>query len=162
MSVTSSRQNSFTKFNILKARLGFLLGSEPPNSFLDFYNTWTDWVPVISAGSVNQPITSSGTQYKRIGNNVHLNLNMKFVYDSSGAPAQTITVTGIPYTASTQIDYVNSIMVVQTSTVPKTLLPGSLSILPAGNPNAIIVKNDLTFADGESYTVNGALQYTVD
>ncbi len=163
MSNTSVKQNSIARNQgVVRAPEGFLIGPSPPNSLLLHYTKWQDWSPTVVAGTDTQLVSSVGTMYKRVGNQVHIILNIQFVYDPPGASATTITLGNLPLSAAAGSTYDNNTVMNLDFTLPPTIVPGALRIDPASSNVELIVENSFTYVAGVSYTVQGELIYLTD
>lgn len=163
MSINNVKQNSIARNQgVVRAPQGFLIGPDPPNSLLLHYTKWQDWSPSVEDGIDTELLSSVGTMYKRVGNQVFVILNVQFVYSPPGAAGRTVTLGNLPLAAAADNVYTNNTIMDVGFTVPPSMNHGALRIDPSSNASELIVQNSIDFVDGTTYTVKGELVYLTD
>lgn len=163
MANVSVKENSIARNQgVVRAPEGFLIGPQPPNALMLHYTQWNSWSPTVASGTDSGLFSSVGTIYKRVGNQVHVLLNIQFVYDPPGAPTTTITLGGLPLVAAAGTTYDNNVVMDLDFTIPPTIVPGALRIDPGTSPTELVVENSFTYVAGVSYTVQGEIIYLTD
>lgn len=156
-------QNSiFRNKGVVRANEGFLIGPQPPNSTMFHYTDWLPWSPTVVSGTNSGLFSSVGTFYKRVGNQVHLRLNIQFVYDPPGAATTTITLNNLPLTAALGTTYDNNLVLDLNFIIPPAIVPGALRINPGIDQSQIVVENFFTYVPNVSYTAQGEIIYLTD
>lgn len=161
--ICSKKCNPCNYKGYIRASNGFFIGSSPPNSLLLHYTKWQDWSPTVVSGIDSQLISSVGTSYKRVGNQVHLIINVQFVYNPlGGVPTTTIVLGNLPLPAAAGSIYENVTVMDEDFTLPPTIVPGALRIDPLSSNVELIVENSFTYVLNSTYTVQGELVYSMN
>ena len=138
--------------NLVRASRGIFI----TNTNLDSQTDWIPWQAAFDPATQTVAPSSQSANYRKIADQVYLNINLEFTYTPPGGASNVVTITGFPVQAATGAKYSNLCVIDGASVFGDVC---RFRIDPATSAVALDIVLGSNFVPTAVYTVRGQIAY---